>query len=369
MLLWTRPCSSGHSSPDMGTRRHDPEAIPTAPAARRRGDLRIGPLLGIAAALADRGVAPERACREAGVDVGLFRNPESDISLASAGRLFEAAVNLTGARHFGVLVGEHFDLSAFGPIGALMRHARTVGDALRDFIFHFHVHDRAGSPVLFSLDPSTVILGYSIHDQRTPAAEHLHATSATIAYRILRELCGPGFQCLAVQLSCDRPPDTAEYRRLFGRRVVFNAATSGVVFAASWLSKPLAAAEAARHRELRETIADVSEPMRFSERLESVLHQAILGGHVAATDIARYLGLHERTLRRRLRGEATTLRHLVNRTRFEIAGQLLRNTRLPVTEIAAAVRYADSNAFSRAFHGWASRSPREWRAAVRAIGR
>ncbi len=48
-------------------------------------------------------------------------------------------------------------------------------------------------------------------------------------------------------------------------------------------------------------------------------------------------------------------------TRFEIARHLLQNTRLPMSEIAAALCYADSTVFSRAFHNWAGISPRQWR--------
>jgi AraC-like DNA-binding protein len=332
--------------------------------ASRRGDLRIGPILGIPAVLNELGVPPERAFRQAGVDLRLFQDPENHLPLESVGRLFEACVVLTGCRHFGVLVGERFDLEAFGPLGALMRHSATVGDALHDLILYLHLYDRAGAPVLLAPDAGSVILGYSIYDQRTPAAECIYTTATTIAYRILRQLCGPGFEPLLVQFSYDRPASSAEYRRSFRSGVAFNAPTSGIVFASSWLSRGLSGAEPALHRELARAIgdADGGGPASFSVRLEGVLHQALLSGSASAADVARRLAIHERTLRRRVQAEGMSLRRLVNRTRFEIAGQLLRNTRLPVTEIAAAVQYADSSAFARAFRSWAKRSPREWRA-------
>lgn len=335
-----------------------------APAPERRGGLRIGPVLGIPAVLTELGVPPEGAFRRAGVDPRLFQDPENHLSLESVGRLFEASVALTGRKHFAVLVGERFDLKAFGSIGALMRHAATVGDALHDLIFHLHHHDRAGAPVLLAPDAGSAMLGYSVYDQRTPGAEYIYTAATTIAYRILRELCGPAFEPIVVQLAHDRLASPAEYRRSFGSGVAFNAAHSGVVFASSWLTQPLEGAEPALHRELSQVLGDGDGrgPMSFSERLEGVLHQALLSGTASAADVARRFAIHERTLRRRLEAEGTSLRRLLNRTRFEIAAQLLRNTRLPVTEISAALQYADSNAFSRAFHGWANCSPREWRA-------
>jgi len=73
-------------------------------------------------------------------------------------------------------------------------------------------------------------------------------------------------------------------------------------------------------------------------------------------------GMHERTLRKRLTAERTSLHQLVSQTRFELAKQLLENTELPLSEIASALRYADAAVFSRAFRGWSKTSPREWRA-------
>jgi len=330
----------------------------------RRGDLRIGPVLAIPEVLTELGTPVERTFRQAGVDLRLFQDPESRLSFESVGRLFEACVTATRCRHFGVLVGERFEVKTLGPIGTLIRHAATVGDALHDLIVHLHFHDRLGAPVLVAPDEGMVVLGYSLHDQRTPAAECIYATATTAAYRILRELCGPVFEPLVVQFSYDRPASTTEYRRSFRSAVAFNAPTSGVAFASSWLSHPLAGSQPALHDELAQAIRNAEEnaSMSCADRLEGVLHQALLSGAASASDLAQRLALHERTLRRRLQADGRSLRRLVNRTRFEIAGQLLRNTRLPVTEIAAVLQYSDPNAFSRAFRSWANRSPREWRA-------
>ena len=102
--------------------------------------------------------------------------------------------------------------------------------------------------------------------------------------------------------------------------------------------------------------------MTFAEQVQGVLHQMIRGGGASAATVARLFGIHERTLRRRLEDEGKHLQQLINEERFEIAKQLLDHTSLPVAEIAAALHYADPNAFSRAFRGWAKLSPTQWRA-------
>jgi AraC-like DNA-binding protein len=63
--------------------------------------------------------------------------------------------------------------------------------------------------------------------------------------------------------------------------------------------------------------------------------------------------------------EGEHFRLLLGRRRSEMAQRLLRNTSLPVSDVAFALQYKDANAFSRAFRTWADVSPSEWRAHAR----
>ena len=101
--------------------------------------------------------------------------------------------------------------------------------------------------------------------------------------------------------------------------------------------------------------------MPFAEQVECALPGFVLNGATSADDVARFFGIHQRTLRKRLRQDGTNLQKLVDRTRFGLARQLLLDTELPVMEIAAALHYSDPNVFSRAFRNWAGASPRQWR--------
>jgi len=101
--------------------------------------------------------------------------------------------------------------------------------------------------------------------------------------------------------------------------------------------------------------------MNFAEQVECALPQFVLNGATSADHVARFFGIHTRTLRKRLRADGTHLQKLVDQTRFGLARQLLRETELPVSEIAAALHFSDPNVFSRAFRNWAAASPRQWR--------
>jgi AraC-like DNA-binding protein len=160
-----------------------------------------------------------------------------------------------------------------------------------------------------------------------------------------------------------RPTDAGAFRRVFRTRLRFDAEACGVVFASSWLEQPIAGTDPELRRRLNRAIARAKEQaaMTFAEQVECALPQFVLNGATSADDVARIFGIHQRTLRKRLHADGTHLQKLVDQTRFGLARQLLRDTELPVMEIAAALRYSDANVFSRAFRNWAGASPRQWR--------
>jgi AraC-like DNA-binding protein len=71
--------------------------------------------------------------------------------------------------------------------------------------------------------------------------------------------------------------------------------------------------------------------------------------------------MHHRTLNRRLKAEGTTFQELLDEVRFEAACQLLDTARIPITEIAVSLGYAETSASSRAFRRWSGATPVERR--------
>lgn len=319
--------------------------------------------MAIPAVLKELGIKPQRAFTAAGVDPIIFQNTENRMPLEEVGHLFEVCVRLTGCNHFGLLVGERFDLSGLGPLGYLLRNSASVGDALRSLLLHLHVHDRGAAPLLLAPSSSSVLLGYSVYRRETPAIPQIYDAAIAIAYRILRELCGPSWKPQRVQFSYHRPSSTAPYTRIFRCPVCFEAEVSGITFASIHLQRTIEGADPVLHGMLSNAMreADQNGQTSFGDRVQMILHQMVLSGSSAADAVARLFGIHERTLRRRLADEGKNLHELVQRTRFELAQQLLENTEIPVTSIAVALHYEDPNAFSRAFRGWAGISPKQWR--------
>jgi len=245
----------------------------------------------------------------------------------------------------------------------LMRNSPTVGDALRCLQLHMHFNDRGAVLHPLRLDSQRVAFVYTIIWHDTPATSLIYDAALGIAHKTMRDLCGPSWKPLALQFVHRRPEATQPYRKFFGVRPEFDAGRSAIVFASSWLDRPIPGADPKLRNVLARTIHGLEVDLRDSTTLQvrRALYPMVLSGTATLARTARLFSLHERTLRRRLEAEGTTFHELLNEARFSVAQQLLRDTHVSAAEIAENLGYANPGAFSRAFRGWSGTAPRQWR--------
>jgi AraC-like DNA-binding protein len=108
------------------------------------------------------------------------------------------------------------------------------------------------------------------------------------------------------------------------------------------------------------------------EGVRRVLRTELLKDTCSVAAIACLFSMHRRTLHRHLRTEGVAFRQVANEIRFEIACDLLANTEMTLGQIAAALRYSEPSAFTRAFRRWSGQTPSVWRsdhADARSAGR
>ena len=156
----------------------------------------------------------------------------------------------------------------------------------------------------------------------------------------------------------------APYRRFFQAPLRFDAEQTVLVFPARWLERPLPGADATLRRILEQQVEalEASGGPDIVGQLRRVLRSLLVTGSGSLDQVAQLFSMHRRTLNRRLRASGTTFQRLVEEMRYEIARQLLEDTRMSVVEIAAALDYADASAFTRAFKRWSGVSSAAWRA-------
>ena len=87
---------------------------------------------------------------------------------------------------------------------------------------------------------------------------------------------------------------------------------------------------------------------------------------IAVEDLARALGVSDRTLNRRLkRASGESPKQFIDRVRFETARILLETSECSLKQLAASSGYADTASFRRAFHRYSGMTPGAYRSQTR----
>ena len=332
----------------------------------RRGppsaSVRIGALSAIPAVLEALGHAPESVLRASGFDLAYFDDPDLPISYAAGSRLLAHCVATTGCEHFGLLLGERSGPQVLGLAGFLLMSAADVGSALRDLLRYLDLHDRGGVASLETRNGLT-LLGFTVVDRAAVATDQINDLSMAIACNIMRSACGTDWTPTEVLLPRRRPDDAGPWTRVFRAPLRFSADRCAIAFPTRWLAHPVAASNPVLHRHLErqaEGQRKGSAPP-LAEEVRRVVSGTLASSKATARTVASLLGMHERTLNRRLLAEGTSFKRVLDDVRYAMSQQLLAGSTTSVAAIAAALGYAESSAFIRAFARWSGATPERWR--------
>ena len=312
--------------------------------------------------LARFGVEAAPLLTSCGLPPDALDSPDRTIPFTTAGAFLEACVEASRCQHFGLLIGKNATCKSVGPLGTLIRHAPTLGDALRDFVSNHHRNADGG---LFYLWPAgeQVSLAYAVYNSGdTKWAPLLADTVLGAASQIIRDISGVSPD--EVVMARQAPADASEYTRHFNAPLRFNAEMSALVFSNRAFDRPIDGADAAIRKQALALVERfwASASPGFVTRIQRAIFPNILSADLLSlSSVAGVLSLHPRTVNRRLKESGTTFHAEVERLRYELARQLLGNTAIPVTQISQAFGYASVGVFSRAFHRWSGRPPSDWR--------
>src|SRR5262245_22100536 len=326
------------------------------------GLVRVDAITGIPALLRELGADPATTLADAGLPGGCFDDPANEIPAAALGRLLSLAVARTGCPHFGLLVGQRSGLASLGLVGRLAQHSPDVGTALRNLARHLQLRDRvAVLPLLVQGGVAT--LDYAIYQPGVEASDQVYDGAIAVATNVMRTLCGASWRPTEVRFCHRKPADPNAFRRFFRAPLRFDAERTALVFPAEWLRHRLTGGDPTTYRHLRQRVEALESAAQgdLVADLRRILRTLLLSGRGSVDGAAERLGMHRRTLNRRLRALGTSVHQLVEGTRFEVARQLVEATRMPLVEISAALGYADASAFTRAFRRWTGTTPTRWR--------
>jgi AraC-like DNA-binding protein len=156
---------------------------------------------------------------------------------------------------------------------------------------------------------------------------------------------------------------TPELRAFFGCDVKFGAAVDEVLFPPSIRNIAVASADPYLNQLLVQYCEQALAHKKavdhsFGMRIENAIAVLLPHGKAQASEVARKLGMSQRTLARRLAAEGLTFAGVLRGLRSNLANRHLADNEMSISRIAWLLGYQDISAFTNAFKRWHGRTPR-----------
>jgi AraC-like DNA-binding protein len=292
--------------------------------------------------------------------------PDAFVPYTAFLSVLDNASRLTGRDDFGLLLGRRQTLAALGPLGEVMRHAATLGEAISDFAA-FQSRNSTGGAVYLMRADRDVILGYAVYDHSARVSPQIYDLVLAVGCNLIAELTALAVTPEEILVARTAPDDPTPYQRLGRGPVRFNQHQTGLVLRAASLDHPMPEADRALHDLALSRLLALTEggQLPLVAHVRHMLRPLLLVGQSGMSTVADRLELHPRTLRRRLRSEGTTFDAIKDDVRQAAAKDLLRLGDLSIADISATLDYASPSAFVQAFRRWQGTTPGLWRMADR----
>lgn len=348
----------------MGSLGRRPRYLPARAALAQdvTGTLRISAVWHLPELLGDLEVNLGDVLEAAHLEPALFDDPDNPITYPALERLLLACEQRSNRDDFGLLIGQRSRLAEMGLAGEAARCGSDVGTALARFVEHFNLHDGAATMALVSEGGYTRFI-YAIAEHGLNDTRHFQIGAIAIAFNILQDLCGTDWLPTVVTLACSSPSSPRACQKFFRVPIRFDCDESALTFDRHWLDKALPSVRPALRRDIEARVAaqELQNHADFPATVRRLVRKQLLFGQCSMEGVAGVLGMHRRTLDRKLQRRGVQYGELVDSVRVEVARQLLRDTRLQVQQVAESVRFSTAANFATAFRRWTGMTPSEYR--------
>jgi AraC-like DNA-binding protein len=190
----------------------------------------------------------------------------------------------------------------------------------------------------------------------------------TTLVRMCRQLTGLRLEPTRVRLA-HRRENCSELFEFLGSDIEFGAGIDEIAFSTSVKRMPVVSADPHLNKLLlmycEEAVSHrAAIRSSFQSSVENALVPLLPHGKAKVGEIARRLGVSQRTFARRLSSEGLTFSGVLENLRSNLAERYLTDAELSISQIAWLLGYQEVSAFTHAFKRWTGTTPREARSLV-----
>ena len=310
------------------------------------------------------GAPTERFLQQAGIPIISLEQPESLVPLHLAYSFAEYAANAEGIDNFGPVVAHQASVYDLGAFGELLREALTVHEFLQ-MVLQIIGSLTSGQQYWLTSEGNQVRVHQYLPGNETPGFRHADLYTVAIMLRMLDSFTddqwSPEEICLhAASKSMANNTDTFR-----DARIIKGQTHSSFTIPKALLQQPISLLAKGMPRQQEHLDNSQSfMPENLANSVNQIIAMLLLDGCPDVHLTAEAAGMSTRTLQRHLGRTGTSYSHLLERTRMQLAAQMLADTIAPVNEIAASLGYREPANFTRAFRRKTGVSPQQYRAQV-----
>ena len=319
---------------------------------------------GVLRMFASQGISTAALLQAAGVDPATFDRPNARLDLEQVNRLWQLAVAGSRQETLGLdrtLAARYIDLEL---AAAWVGSGATLWSVLESQAHYGALTDDASAFTLEREHPDAWVVLTHGNDVAFPRQRIEYGLLAVllICQRVTRHPVRP----LAAEFVFPEPADAHRHRMAFACPLRFDRPANRLLLAADDLALPVTSASPAvfvlEERVLESLLAALG-PARTSFRVAQELVRRLRQGESGADagSVAASLGLTEAVLARQLRTEKTSVEHLLDQVRQQMAHEYLAGSDAALASIPGLVGLPDEAEFLAAARRWFGETPADHR--------
>ncbi len=326
--------------------------------------VRVAVLRGIDRILTELGGNAERLCADCGFDLRLLDDPNALMPYEVLVELLEYCSEQLQCPDLGLKVAIKQDIDVLGPLALAMQNSDTMAEAMHCAAAYMYVLTPAMQLNITPLGSETKVgLAIRLPGLQAHQARQTYDKTAALTHRVMSLLAKDAYQPISVALPHEPLCKPEVYREYFGVPVHFNADRVELLVPTECMEINLESSNA-HIKQIALDFLRSEKPAAnasISERVEQVILSTLGTESCNRDDIAAVLSMHPRTLQRHLDAEGVSFNELRDQVRRGRADYYVRETRIPLCQVAAMIGYSDQTILTRSCRRWFGATPRQLR--------
>jgi AraC-like DNA-binding protein len=313
------------------------------------------------------GVPVAPLLRRAGLTPELVADPEGRVSVRSQITILDEAAKALKDDWFGFTLARDFDPRKLGLLYYVMASSQTLGDALKRVARYSKITNEA--VVLKYQEGNRVSINLSYSGVPRHSDRHQIEFCMFAVLRICRVLTGRNLIPEQFSIAHHRSGAAADIARFVGTRIDFGADVDEFALSIETRELPLIHADNYLNALLLKDCEAAqaqrgSDPSQLRTRVENAISSLLPHGRLHVDDVARSLGMSQRTLARKLSEDGLHFSEIFEQLRRDLASRYLKDRNLHVSKIAWLLGFQEVSAFTHTFKRWTGKTPSQMRTTV-----